>query len=166
MIEYEQIVKILRYDPDTGDLVWLENMSTRARKGDVAGVVQCGKYRRVGIYGKYYMAHRLAWLISFKRWPNHQIDHINGIKDDNRLQNLREATSQQNNRNTLHANKSGKIGAAYRAATGKYIATIRDGEGKRRFLGIYETAEAASNAYIKASLDIHGEFSVCRKISR
>ena len=152
---------LLSYCPQTGKLIWLKNMSTRARAGDEAGVVQSGKYRRVGINGRYYMAHRLAWLIVMGDWPSEEIDHDNGDKSDNRWDNLRLASPTQNNQNTVHSNLSGLIGASYHRGKGRYRAQIRV-DGRRIFLGWFATAEQASSAYVQASLKHHGEFSPCR----
>lgn len=151
---------LLDYDPETGALRWKRHMSTRARAGDEAGVIQQGKYRRVGICGRYYMAHRLAWLIVTGEWPIHEIDHRNGAKADNRWSNLRAATTTENKRNTLHRNQSGLVGAAYHSGKGMYRASIRV-EGERKFLGWFDTAEAAHSAYVQASKAMHGEFSPC-----
>lgn len=151
---------LLDYDRDSGDLRWKQHMTPRARAGTVAGVIQEGKYRRVGIYGRYYLAHRLAWLIATGEWPPHEIDHINGIKSDNRLCNLRLATSAQNNRNTIHHNRAGLVGASYSSTKGMYRAQIRVG-GKRKFLGWFTTADEASAVYTAAARKYHREFAGC-----
>ena len=151
---------LLDYDPETGVLRWKQHMTPRARAGTEAGVIQSGKYRRIGINGRYYMAHRLAWLIVTGEWPTHEIDHRNGQKSDNRLCNLRQATPEQNKRNTSHKNNTGLIDASYSSVNGKYRAQIRVG-GSRKFLGWFANAEDAHAAYVAAAREYHGEFAKC-----
>lgn len=160
MIDAAKARELLDYDPDTGSLRWKRHMSTRARAGDEAGLIQQGRYRRVGIHGRYYMAHRLAWLIVHGEWPANELDHINGEHADNRLCNLRQATSAENKRNTIHRNRSGLIGASYHSATNRYRATISVA-GRKKFLGWFTNAEDAHAAYVAASRKYHGEFSPC-----
>lgn len=152
--------ELLDYDPTTGVLRWRRHMNPRARAGKEAGVIQDGRYRRIGIRGRYYMAHRLAWLIVTGEWPAHEVDHINGSCADNRWSNLRDATCAENKRNTIHRNRSGLIGAGYHAGKGQYRATIRV-DGGRRFLGWFDAAEDAHAAYVLASKTYHKEFSPC-----
>jgi len=161
MLNAEEAKSIMAYNPETGVITWLRHMTPRARAGTEAGVIQSGKYRRIGYLGRYYLAHRLAWLLMTGAWPQGEIDHVNGQKSDNRWSNLRLATSTQNRRNTRHSNSSGLIGAAYSAHKGMYRASIRI-DGKRKFLGWFETAEEASAAYVRASKELHGEFSPCQ----
>lgn len=158
----EEARALLDYNPHTGVLTWKRNMTTWTRAGDEAGVIQDGKYRRVGIRGRYYMSHRLAWLIVTGEWPKQEIDHANGEKADNRWENLRAATATQNRRNTKHKNRAGLIGASYHASTGRYRAQIRV-DGRRLFLGWFQTAEEASVAYAAAAIRHHGEFTPCAK---
>ena len=161
MLNADEVRRLLHYDQETGVLRWKQDMTTWTRAGSEAGVIQMGKYRRVGIRGRYYMAHRLAWLIVTGMWPTHEIDHINGNKADNRWVNLRAATTTQNRRNTRHQNRSGLIGASYHAGSGRYRAQIRV-DGRRIFLGWFQTAKEASAAYVAAAIRHHGEFTPCR----
>jgi hypothetical protein len=160
ILNAEEVRALLDYDPETGVLRWKQHMTPRARMGKEAGVIQQGKYRRVGIYGRYYMAHRLAWLIVTGEWPTHEIDHINGQKADNRLCNLRPATPEQNKRNTRHRNNTGLPGASYSSVNGKFRAQIRV-NGRRKFLGWFDNAEDAHAAYVAAARRYHGEFAKC-----
>lgn len=155
-----EVRELLDYEPETGRLIWKRHMTPRARAGTEAGVIQNGRYRRIGILGKYYMAHRLAWLIVTGDWPEFELDHRNGKCADNRWSNLRAATSVQNNRNTIHRNAAGIIGASFQKRTGRYRAIITL-DGEKTYLGSFKTAEEAGEAYRKASLEFHGEFSPC-----
>lgn len=150
---------LLEYEPESGRLIWKTHMTPRARKGKEAGVIQMGRYRRVGIYGFYYMAHRIAWLIQTGSWPENEIDHINGVCHDNRWRNLREATCRENKLNTLHRNNTGLAGASFCRRNGKYRSSIRTPVGEKKFLGYFATAEEAHEAYKTAAVIYHGEFA-------
>lgn len=118
--------ELLSYDPDTGIL---RNRTNRGklRAGDEAGRIdpQSG-YRRIMIDYHMYRIHRLAFLLMTGRWPRDQIDHINGIRDDNRWTNLREIDRVGNNRNTKRrcTNKSGCVGVRWDKQATKWRAFI------------------------------------------
>jgi len=138
----EEILKLLSYNPKTGDLYWKVNRSSRAIKGSKAGTTIIDsknlKYVRIIINGKKYLAHRLAFLIMEKRWPKY-IDHINGEGTDNRWENLREATCQENNRNKRlqDNNTSGATGVIFNKKASKWMVSIKV-DSKRIHLGYYE----------------------------
>jgi hypothetical protein len=100
MLTIERLKELLHYDPDTGMFTWRVNKGPFLA-GDVAGrTVKTGKYWRVGIDGKRYIASRLAWLYMTGVWPSYDIDHINRDRQDNRFCNLRDVTTSQNCFNT------------------------------------------------------------------
>jgi len=103
--------------------------------------------------------HRLVWAFVNGKWPNDQIDHVNGIKNDNRLINLREANNSQNNMNKgkQSNNTSGFKGVSWHKLRNKWRSDIRV-DGKRFNLGNYDCIAAASFAYQIASDKYHGEF--------
>lgn len=148
----------LRYDPDTGVFVWLEN-SKRALVGTVAGSVNSKGYREISVCGMRRKAHRLAWLYVYGTWPEKQIDHVNCNRDGNRIENLREATNQQNCRNQPKPknNTTGYKGVSFTKRNGKYSASIGVG-GKAIWLGYHATAEAAHQAYAMAVSRYFGDF--------
>jgi hypothetical protein len=90
----DRVQSILKYDPMTGIFHWLQ--SNNGRVGQQAGHLDTKGHRQIEILSVPYSAHRLAWFYMTGQWPKHQIDHINGINDDNRFINLREATNVQN----------------------------------------------------------------------
>lgn len=95
-----------------------------------------------------YKAHRLAWLYVYGWMPIGEIDHINTIRDDNRISNLREASHKENTRNVglLKTNRSGYKGASWNPANKNWRAKIKV-DGKSIHLGCYESAVRAANAY-------------------
>lgn len=130
----EQLKQILNYDKSTGMWIWLvdifsgkNNKLKSAEKGNVAGTLsKIHGYRIIGINGKKYRAHRLVWLYEYGYWPKYQIDHINHIKDDNRIVNLREVTHEDNQRNMSKSknNKSGHTGVVWDKSVNKWRAEI------------------------------------------
>ena len=114
----------------------------------------------IKINGRMYMGHRLAWLFVNGGWPENHIDHINEIKNDNRISNLREATSSQNQRNrgAQKNNTSGFKGVSFFKRNGKWKSTICVNSNKKH-LGYFDNPEEAHQAYCKASDKYHGEFA-------
>lgn len=160
----EYIRSILDYDPETGIFIWkFRNNSPHFNSiihfGKRAGCETCG-YRRIKINKKVYSEHRIAWLHFYGVWPN-EIDHINTNGADNKIKNLREATSAQNNANRrVHKNnRSGFKGVGYypRYKEKKFRACIQH-HGKEIYLGYFKSAEEAHAAYCDASKKYHGDF--------
>ena len=151
----EQLREVVDYDPATGEFRWKANRKDRI--GRAVGRIQSGGYRQILIGETRYMAHRLAWLYMTGAWPAHTVDHRNGIRDDNRWHNLRDATQGENcqNQRQAHANsKSGMLGASWHAPSRKWMATIKV-NGKKYFLGRFTTREAAHQAYLDAKARLH-----------
>lgn len=158
----ERVNFLLRYDPVTGCLFWKVRTSNRVSEGMRAGNISLG-YREVSIDSQTYRATHIIWLICFGCRPKHFIDHINGIRDDDRLCNLREATPAQNARNVrMHFdNKCGYKGVIEHSRRGKPFQARIFADGKQKSLGYYRTPHEAHQAYEAASRDIHGEFGRC-----
>jgi len=144
----ELLKERLTYDPETGSLVWRTNWY-KALAGAEAGRLMEDGYRRIGLYGGAYLAHRLIWLYVHGRWPEEEIDHINRQRDDNRLVNLREASRGENVRNQRRYNKTGYAGT-YKISKNRWVAQIKVA-GKSLHLGTFDTPEAAHETYIKAA---------------
>ena len=151
----EKLQSLLHYDPDTGVFTW-KVARQRVKNGDVAGYKKSG-YVYISINGKHYRAHRLAFLYVHGEFPKEHTDHINGVRNDNRIANLREATNSQNMQNLLVANsnnKTGLLGASVDKATGKFQAQIKL-NGKNKFLGRFNTALEAHHAYVQEKRRVH-----------
>jgi len=88
MLTQAHLKSILCYSQETGQFVWIDKPSKHIASGDQAGSKTKDGYWRIGIVGQQFKAHRLAWLYVTGEWPDNQIDHINGIKTDNRAENL------------------------------------------------------------------------------
>jgi hypothetical protein len=157
VITKEELDKILNYNPDTGAFLWNAATGPRAKKGTLAGnISKVDGYVRIHINYKHYLAHRLAILTTYGKLPTYEVDHINGNRADNSLNNLRLSTRKQNMENLSlpKSNTSGKLGASFHKATGKWRARIRI-EGSCRHLGLFDSAEAAHAAYCEAKSKFH-----------
>ena len=163
-----EIRGLLDYDPATGIFRWRPrptiNHATRTWNirfaGTVAGFDTNKNYRQIEIYKSGYKAHRLAWLHYYGEWPQLHIDHINGDRLDNRINNLRQATKSQNGGNSKISKKNttGLKGVSIVKKTGKYHSQIMFcGEIIR--LGDFETPEEAHAAYVHAASELFGEFA-------
>jgi hypothetical protein len=98
-LDHSALRALLDYDPDTGVFTWRNPRTYWHKVGDVAGSVNGRGYRILGICGRYYAEHRLAWFYVHGAWPTHTIDHINRVRTDNRIANLRDVTMRENNLN-------------------------------------------------------------------
>lgn len=159
MLTKQRLRELLSYDPETGDFRWLVNRGT-VRVGSVAGTPNAKGHLQIRIDGVKYYSHRLAWLWVYGAWPLDQIDHINAVKYDNRLSNLRAASSSENGRNrgAQKNNSSGLKGVYQRKKLGKWQASIKL-YGKLKHLGTFTSAESASAAYAAAAHKYHGDFA-------
>jgi hypothetical protein len=117
----------LEYDPETGVFIWSPRPGDKwwnaQFPGEVAGTMDSGGYRRIGIDGKYYGAARLAWLYVHGEWPKNEIDHINRVRDDDRIVNLRDVTH-TGNQNNRSANNGLPEGVHWNTGKAKYVANI------------------------------------------
>ena len=148
----------LSYDKNTGNFTWLKSCGS-VKAGDAATNVNAIGYSRVKIKGKSYLAHRLAWAFSYGEFPASTIDHGNGIKTDNRIENLRQATRSENqmNRRKHCDNTSGFKGVTWNAAKNQWSARCA-ANGKRVHVGYFNDAQSASFAYQQVAQQMHGAF--------
>lgn len=159
----ELLHDLLRYDGMTGIFYWRNPKAAWIKPGSVAGSTK-RNYRCIGIagYGQL-QAHRLAWIYEFGKLDEFQeIDHKDGNGMNNRMSNLRLATSSQQkmNRRIQYNNRSGLKGAYYHAChKGKKWRSQIKFEGRILFLGYYHTPEEAHAAYRAAATHYFGEFA-------
>lgn len=162
LISHAELLEALAYDPLTGIFTWKRGR-LHGQKGSVAGSVNNKGYLYISLGRRTYSSHALAWFYSKHVWAVGNIDHINTIKTDNRLANLREATPQENQRNrkVSSSNKTGLKGVSL-GKTGKYRARIHV-DGKELFLGLFDSAIAAAEAYDNAAINLFGSFALTNK---
>lgn len=161
------------YDRLTGGLIWKERpphhfSADRTRKiintkisGRAAASSLNGRYLVAAINKKFYLCHRIVWCMHNGSWPDGDIDHINGNKLDNRIENLREVNRSQNMSNIAKPqknNKSGYIGVFWATREGKWKPVVAH-NGKNIYLGLYDTPEDAAIAYNAAATKYHGEYA-------
>ena len=117
--------EVLTYVPKGGYFVWNKSQG-RMKAGEIAGTLRPDGYVRINIDCVPYMAHRLVWFLYYGEFPDCEIDHINGARNDNRLENLRLATSKQNKENTRLKinNTSGHRGVSWDASRNKWLAFV------------------------------------------
>jgi len=159
VITQARLKELLDYDPLTGVFVWKVQRGGTAYVGSVAGRTSTDGYIEISVDGVRHGAHRLAWLYVYNKWPRKEMDHINLVKNDNSIGNLREATRAENTRNIglPNRNTSGFKGAFFKKATGRWTAAIRY-NGVQRHLGTFERREDAAAAYAEASRRLHKDF--------
>lgn len=156
----EQIKAVLQYDALTGIFRWRFGGRSRAGKKQpwaIAGTPHNQGYVQISINRTRYLAHRLAWMYVHGEWPKHCLDHINGVRSDNRIENLRDVTHQvnaQNQRAVGKRNTSGLMGVGWRKDRQKWRATITLNQ-KQKFLGVFDTAGQAHEAYLNAKRQFH-----------
>lgn len=154
MLTQERLKEVLNYDPDTGLFTRKIITSNRIKIGDIAGTLVYG-YIVINVNAKRHCAHRLAWLYVYGEFPCKFLDHKNGIRDDNRICNLREATNAENTHNSYKArpkNTTGLRGVSL--CKNRYRSSITV-LGKRVSLGVFGTPLEAHQAYLVAKKEFH-----------
>jgi hypothetical protein len=159
-ITQERLKHLMRYED--GKLYWVRPTANWMRSGIEVGYRTNTGYRVAGVDKQSIMLHRLVFLYHHGYTPE-IVDHIDGDKLNNRIENLRPATRAQNNQNarTRKDNKSGQKGVRWREDQQKWIVTITV-DKKKHHLGYYTAFEDAQNAYLIAAQQLHGEFATKR----
>lgn len=143
----ERLKEVLRYEPETGLFWWKVKTSKRTNLTKPAGSNHNAGYYKIGIDGNVYLSHRLAWLYMTGKWPEYDIDHINGNKKDNRIENLRDIPHQMNGGNRRILNKNNTTGSQniyfdkYRC---KYVVEMYVA-GKKKHFGRFDSLEEATS---------------------
>lgn len=157
-ISHQELLRLVSYDPDTGIIARKVRTSNRVQIDDVVGSLSGNGYLMGRIGGHYAYMHQWAWFYVYGVWPEHDIDHRDLDKTNNKIGNLRKATESQNSGNIRphKDNRSGFKGVY--AKRSKWCAQIMC-QGKRITIGIFETKEDAAAAYMAASEKLFGEFA-------
>lgn len=154
----DQIKSIMNYDPNTGLLTWIST-PRRDLIGKTVGAKMGDGYLSTRVRGKSYLLHRLIWLYTYGYFPK-SIDHKNGIKTDNRIDNLRLADNDENvmNQPLKSNNTSGFKGVSWHKIMGKWLAYITH-KGIRIRLGYFSDINQAAKTVAEARDRLHGEFA-------
>lgn len=152
MITYKEVSALLEYNPTTGALTWKIDTNREAKAGHPAGCVVRRGYIRVGIKGKSYYAHRLAWLLHYGEWPAQEIDHIDHDRSNNKIDNLRAVDHRDNTKNqTLRkTNTSGVNGVCWFEREQRWVAYVYVA-GKPTCLGYFTAFNEAVAARLAAN---------------
>lgn len=174
----EFLHSVLSYCAKTGTLRWKERTPDMFEDGarsaahrcavwnanyahQIAGGLSNFGYRRILLHGKLYLAHVIAWAMHYGQWPEHEIDHKKGSRDDNRIAKLRKATRTQNefNKRRQSNNSSGVPGVVFHKPSGLWTARTMV---NRKWIsgGYFLTKEEAIEARAKLVAEHHGEFAV------
>jgi hypothetical protein len=146
--------ELVEYDPATGHL-----LRKKAHRGNAAGrsigYLSHEGYLQAQLDGRKYQQHRLVWLYITGEWPRGEIDHINCVRDDNRISNLRDVEKCINAQNRRSAQKNSATGALGVTKNGNRFAARIIIAGRYRHLGMYGSVELAHAAYVAAKREIH-----------
>ena len=158
----DELKSLLSYEPDTGVIRWVAKGKGRIKKKEAGTLLHSG-YAGICIGPKRWQSHRIAWALHYGELPKDQIDHINGIRTDNRICNLREATNAQNGKNLKlsKANTSGFKGVCFDKQTGKWRAIIKV-NFKLINIGLFVNLQDAINARVAAEQQYFGEWNRTR----
>lgn len=156
ILTQSRLKELLQYDANTGVFTNKIFRGLRAMPGVVSGNVNSGGYVDISIDKRKYKAHRLAWLYVNGVWPAYYIDHINRIKTDNRIANLRDIPQLLNGQNkSVHKNNtSGHPGVIWHKREKNWRARIRV-NGKDIYLGGFDSIQSAINCRKQAELIYH-----------
>lgn len=147
----------LTYDSETGLFTRVVSDRKRVKSVKNAGYTDDRGYRRIGAFGRHWFAHRLAWEVYYGKAPEGDIDHINGDKSDNRIENLRDVSKSlnlQNRRTTTKDSTSKYLGVSWDKFCKKWKAQIY-ANGVKKHIGVYATEEEAYDAYLQQKRKLH-----------
>jgi hypothetical protein len=152
-----RLKSLLEYNPENG--VFTRKIdASNTKSGSVAGYIDIDSgYVRIGIDGKRYWAHRLAWLYMHGVWPVHDIDHIDRDRSNNRISNLRDVRRSMNLQNQVEANQrsvSRIRGVSWDKARCRWKVELSVGN-RNKYIGRFSSIDAAADAYRKAKEKFH-----------
>jgi len=166
MLDKEYLNSLIDYDPKTGKFTWkIVRVKNQLSEGSHAGYIDSKGYLRIQIDGKNYMAHKLAWLSVYGTIPE-TIDHINQVKNDNRIENLRVVTHSENAKNKKIGakNTSGCMGVTWKKSECRWVVRI-NADGKRVYLGSFAKYDDAVNAR-KSAEKLYGYHTNHNKVAQ
>ena len=151
-----RVRELLDYNPETGLFTWKVDRGSRRLKGCPAGTTDSKGYIQIKLDDRLYLAHRLAWLVTYGVWVESDIDHADRDRSNNRVNNLRlcSVSENQQNRGAQINNTSGFPGVSYKTATGKWQSYITV-NGRRHHLGSHAEKVDAIQARQAAQAQMH-----------
>lgn len=157
----QELLEYLDYSTDSGILTWIKRPSKKIHLGTRAGSDSQEGYRFLYFKGNKYPEHHIVWCIVYGSFPNHQIDHIDQVRDNNRINNLREVTVAENARNRSRAKSQlDEVGIWWCKRRQRYIAEITFNGKKvfqRAFVDINEAIQSRKAKAIELGFhDNHG----------
>lgn len=155
-VTLERLRELFNYNKLTGQFIRLINKGPHEKVGDVAGFIDDEGYVKIKVDSARYRGHQLAWFMSYGVWAK-EIDHRNGVRSDNSIDNLRDASHSENQQNIGGArkhNKCGLLGASFNKRVGRYHSQIQV-DKKKIHLGFFDTAQLAHEAYLSAKAKLH-----------
>lgn len=153
-LQLYEVADMFLYDAHTGNLLRKKSVGG-SLAGSVAGTKTDNGYINVSVKGRLYRAHRLVWLICKGNWPHGDIDHIDGNRSNNKIENLRQTTRSENMQNQRFPrgnNKNGLLGIS--SNKGRWMARINV-NGKQIYLGTFDSPEIAHSTYVLAKRQMH-----------
>ncbi len=165
-INPRELILHFRYDSNTGSLYWKKSKCNFKKDGYECNTTDTKGRKRVYIEGRTYAVSHVVFAMHFNRWPKNQLDHINRNKTDNRIENLREATNQENccNKDIHKNNSSGFKGVSFHIRDNVYHSRIMH-KGVMHHLGEYTSKIEAALAYNFAAKFYHGDFARLNNIN-
>ena len=155
----KNVSEVFIYDPSTGVITWKISSGKRAKRGKKAGGINNKGYVYIRYDKQPYLGHRLAWFLFYKEWPEMEIDHINGDRTDNRIENLRVVTRSQNQHNRKGSNLTSQYKGVYWKKSNKcWVSQISYG-GAKFYLGKFNDEKEAAVAYDKKATELFGEYA-------
>lgn len=125
VLNHQTLLEYLKYNETKGEFTWIKRPNKNIHLHTRAGTKNSAGYRVISLFGKRYLEHRLAWFYVHGEMPEHEIDHINQIRDDNRISNLRQVTRSENQRNkTRKDSRVDEVGIWWCRRRKRYIAEI------------------------------------------
>lgn len=157
-----RLKEIFCYDPESG--LFTRRIDRKSRKaGSVVGTKRPDGYLKTCVDGKQVLLHRLAWFYVYEKWPLQEIDHINNVRHDNRISNLRDVSPSHNQQNQKRAHKRNKscglLGVTW-CKKGQHWKAQIAANGKRYELGSFDSPEKAHEAYLQAKREKHANCTI------